>query len=519
LTESIEACGDFFIEAQYELLEFFEDALTPPTPQEWQSRSLTISLLAQKVLQLSLFLILEPLVGALALVGTAITCLSGKVKTGFQAVLEDQNLWSNFDLSQKTYPKMMGVAISEYQYSGMENCPHSHWAAFEKEHLPEDNQSKIATDLWNRMDTHIEKLQELGVDTFRFSIEWSQIEPQKGRFNEIAIQHYVDFVRKLKEAGITPMACLLHFTVPQWLEDEGGILNSEFPAYMARFAAKVFPYLSDDMSLWNTINEPEIQAFMGYLLGDFPPQHHSMAEMGKGLKRLLQAHCSVYEVMKKHNPEAQIGLVHNVLRYQAYRWWHPIERLTCHYLTKITHDVVRDFIDTGVFDFKVPFLAHERFTVEKVPNDFNGVNYYVRPLIKQVFSKEFMISTHYPGGAMTKMPLREDPAGLYEAIMEMPGPIYITENGISAHNDEQMARYYTRALYAVSEAIKDGADVRGYYAWSLSKNAEWAEGWDPQNFGLYDYDQETETFSLRPGARAYIEEVRYAHQQHQEKVV
>lgn len=114
---------------------------------------------------------------------------------------------------------------------------------------------------------------------------------------------------------------------------------------------------------------------------------------------------------------------------------------------------------------------------------------------------------------MTKMPFREDPEGLYEAIREMPGPIYVTENGISAQNDLQMNRYYDRALYAVSEAMKDGADVRGYYAWSLSKNAEWAEGWDPQNFGLYDYNKVTKSFSLRLGATSFKEMVQLARKQ------
>ena len=124
-----------------------------------------------------------------------------------------------------------------------------------------------------------------------------------------------------------------------------------------------------------------------------------------------------------------------------------------------------------------------------------------------------MISTHPEGGQMTKMPFREDPEGLYEAIREMPGPIYVTENGISAQNDLQMNRYYDRALYAVSEAMKDGADVRGYYAWSLSKNAEWAEGWDPQNFGLYDYNKVTKSFSLRLGATSFKEMVQLARKQ------
>lgn len=492
--------GTALTRLQFDHFIAIEDSLTPPTPEEWQNTSLVIALLAKKILQATFYLILEPLIGALALVGATITCLTKQKKEGFQAVLADGNLWPKMDLSRTQLPKLRGVAISEYQYSGMKNCPHAQWASFEKEQLTEANRSGEATDLWNRMDEHIALLQELGVNTFRFSIEWSQVEPKKGTFNPEAIAHYVTFVQKLREAGITPMVCLLHFTLPQWLEDEGGIQNPRFPEYITAFAKKVFPALSPQVSLWNTINEPEIQAFMGYLLGDFPPQHHSLSEMGRGLKHLLQAHVALYDTMKKINPSAQVGLVHNVLRYQAYRWWHPLERITCYFLTKITHDVVRDFLKTGVFDFKVPFLAHERFTVKHVPNDFNGINYYVRPLLKQVFNKQVMISSHYPGGKMTRMPFREDPAGLYEAIHEMPGPVYVTENGISAADDEQMKRYYERALFAVSKAMEDGADVRGYYAWSLSKNAEWAEGWAPQNFGLYDYDRETKTFCLRPGA-------------------
>ena len=513
MLETLRSFGDWCTQSHFNHLRSLENALTPLTPEDWHNGSHAVAMLARKVFQTVYLTVLEPLFGMLALVGVTISNLTEEEPKGFQAVLKDPRDWVRVDTSKKTLPPIMGVAISEYQYSGMENCPDSQWAKFEKDHLPAANQSGPATDLWNRMDAHIDRLVELGVNSFRFSIEWSKIEPEKGEFNDEAIKHYVQFVQKLKAHGIKPMACLLHFSMPQWVENEGGILNPEFPDHLARFAEKVFPYLSKDVELWNTINEPEIQAFMGYLLGDFPPQHHSVAEMGKGLKHLLQAHCKVYDVLKAKKPEAQIGLVHNVLRYQAYRWWHPVERLTCYYLTKLTHDVVRDFIKTGVFDFKVPFLAHERFTVETVPNDFNGVNYYTRPLIKQVFSREVMASTHPEGGEMTKMPFREDPEGLYEAIMEMPGPIYVTENGISARYDLQMNRYYDRALYAVSEAMKDGADVRGYYAWSLSKNAEWAEGWEPQNFGLYDYNRNTQKFSLRPGAKSYKRMVHEAQQQ------
>ena len=510
MLEAAYSFGDYFIQSQYNHFREIEDSLTPLTPEEWQNTSLSVALLAKKVLQISVYLLLEPLIGFFALVGTAITCITEQPKKGFQAILEDGTLWSKADLGERRFPKLMGVALSEDQYSGMNNCPNSQWAKFEKEALPESNQSREATDLWNRMDIHIEKLQELGVNSFRFSIEWSKIEPKKGEFDEEAIGHYVTLAKKLNDAGITPMACLLHFSLPQWVEDEGGILNPEFPKHLTRFGEKVFPYLSEDIPLWNTVNEPEIQAFMGYLLGGFPPSHHSVAEMAKGLKHLLQADSALCRMMKEKNPAVKVGLVHNVLRYKAYRWWHPLERLTCYYLTKMTHGVVRDYVKTGVFDFKVPFLAHERFTAQKSPYDFSGVNYYVRPILKQVFSSEFMISTHKAGGSMTKMPFREDPAGLYEAIMEMPGPVYVTENGTSARSDKQMHRYYDRAASAVSQAIKDGAEVEGYYAWSLSKNAEWAEGWDPQNFGLYDYDRNTKTFSLRPGAKGYTDNVQAA---------
>jgi len=137
MLEAAYSFGDYFIQSQYNHFREIEDSLTPLTPEEWQNTSLSVALLAKKVLQISVYLLLEPLIGFFALVGTAITCITEQPKKGFQAILEDGTLWSKADLGERRFPKLMGVALSEYQYSGMNNCPNSQWAKFEKEALPE----------------------------------------------------------------------------------------------------------------------------------------------------------------------------------------------------------------------------------------------------------------------------------------------------------------------------------------------------------------------------------------------
>lgn len=415
---------------------------------------------------------------------------------GFRAIYADSRKWEGVELPKTPdwiKNLLVGTATSEYQYSGKDNCPHAQWARWEERALPLEERSGTACNLWTDPERVIQTLKKLHLTTFRFSLEWSNIEPQKGEFNETAIQHYVHFCKRLKEEGIEPMATLHHFTHPEWFEAEGGFEKEENIHHFVSFSKKMYSHLHPYVNYWNTINEPGILAFSGYTIGHFPPEKKNIGLAAIFLKNLLVAHCETYRALKEIREDRQIGLVHQALKFVPQRRWNPIEVIASSYLTRMTNDVIMRFLETGVFHYKIPLFAnvfHEEREIHQL-NDFIGINCYARPLIGMGFYKTILDSTHYSHEAMTGMPFREDPAAIYGAIMEMHEktgkPIFVTEAGIATEDEEQRKRYMERVFYAIHQAIQEGADVQGIYIWSLLKNFEWNLAWG-HDFGICDQD-------------------------------
>lgn len=414
----------------------------------------------------------------------------------FQNVTYDTSLWDQMPVDKTSFSKdvLFGAATSEYQYSGRVNCPNNQWAEWE-ERLPLEKQSGKAWDLWNRPAECVQILKSLHMTSFRFSVEWSKIEPEPGVYDQVALQHYVDFCKMLKKEGIEPMVTLHHFTHPVWFDQLGAFEKEENIPHFVRFSKVVYEAMKDDVKLWCTINEPTIVAFGGYFLGSFPPNRWSFFVGAEVMKNLLKTHCETYRALKEIDDHPQIGIVHQSLKFVPYRIWNLVEVIAASLLTQVTHAAALRFFETGEFDLLGSSLKEKK--IDQL-NDFIGVNCYVRTLIHNFYG-----STHYPHEEMTLMPFREDPAAIYEALMEMHQktnkPIYVTEVGISTHNEKQLERYMERALYAIYRAQQAGVDLKGIYWWSLMKNWEWDRTWD-HNFGICHDDG-----TPREGARKVLE--------------
>ena len=278
--------------------------------------------------------------------------------------------------------------------------------------------------------------------------------------------------------------------------------------YFVRFACFVFSELSDEVDLWCTINEPTVSVLMGYILGEFPPGRTGIFTAAEVLNNMLYAHVAVYKELKSmpNGKNSQIGIVHSYLKFEAYNGWNPIEALPCYFFTKNLHETVMDFFKTGEFSS----MLLQRETVPEAPNsfDFFGLNYYSRAVVAMQFSlSDFLIATCFPGEVMTDMPYASHAEGFYQALVdcgELGKPVYVTENGIADEKDDRRELFIRKYLYALSKAIEDGVDVRGYFYWTLIDNFEWAEGWT-KKFGLFECDRTTQERKLREGSKAYKE--------------
>jgi beta-glucosidase len=417
---------------------------------------------------------------------------------------------------------LWGTAVSEFQVSGAENCPNAQWANWESKGSPYiktgDRTGKSA-DHWNRYREDIQIMKDMGVNSFRFSIEWSAIEPEEGVINEAALDHYMDVFDALDEAQITPMVTLYHFTHPKWFEDLGAFEKEKNIEYFTRFCKLIFQRFGDRAPLWCTMNEPSVIVLEGYMLGEFPPGKKDYALAGEVYRNLLFAHCMVYEALKAMpgGKEAQIGIVHAYLKLKPYHTWNLIESYPCYYMNENLNNAMMRFLKTGVFNFYFPFMVDisTQFVGAQEMYDFIGLNYYSSPLITLQFSfSDPLVSTCFEGEMMTDMPYRSYPKGFYDALVDcnsLRKPIYVTENGIADARDDRRSDFIGSYLSAMNQAVRDGCDVRGYFYWSFIDNFEWAEGWK-MRFGLYEFDPVTKERKLKEGAKTYQNKIREAKQ-------
>lgn len=406
-----------------------------------------------------------------------------------------------------------GFAICEYQNSGQNNCPNSNWADWENSsyennlpHIKNHQVSVDSCDFWNNYVSDIERMKDFGVNSLRFSLAWDRIEPNEGEFDQEALEHYDDVIDRLLEAGIKPLITLHHFVHPRWFEELGGFENEENIKYIVRFAKKVFNRYSDRVSLWCTINEPNVFTLQGYMRAAFPPGKSNVYTALKVLRNLLKAHTDIYMKLKSlpRGGDAEIGFIHQYLKFEAYHKWNVIEHLPGFFFNYILNYLTLNFLKTG--KFSVPTLSYTAPIAKRL--DYIGLNYYSRVLLQTQFSlKEPMKATCYPDEIMTDMPYPIYPKGLYDAIMDVATlgvPVYITENGIADQKDDRRDLFLRSYISAMFDAIRDGVDVRGYYYWTFTDNFEWDEGF-LMKFGLYEVDFQTQERTLRGGAQYFKE--------------
>lgn len=396
---------------------------------------------------------------------------------------------------------LLGCGVSELQISGADNLPNSQWTAWER--AGKVPASGKACDSLHRREQDIELLKKMGMKAYRFSVDWSLIEPQEGEFDHTMLKHYRDFCDDLIVAGIKPVATLHHFVHPQWFEDKGSFEVEANTDYFVRFSTEVFKVLGNRVYMWCTINEPSVYPFQAYIRGVWPPGFKcNFTKAGIVLKNYMRAHVDTYYALKALDASAQIGIVHQALRFDAHASWNLVGRAISAALNQFS-DSVLNFFATGKFKFAVPFgraIEYDGGARAMHANDFIGLNYYCHPFIG------FVGEAYHNHEIKTDMPYAIYAEGLYYAIRDVAQlriPIYITENGIADKTDTKRDLWIKRHLYALSKAIQEGYDVRGFLYWSLMDNYEWDRGY-AQQFGLCSVNLETFERTIRPGAQCFI---------------
>jgi beta-glucosidase len=416
------------------------------------------------------------------------------------------------------FPKdfLWGTASAAHQVEG--NNTNSDWWQFEQRPgaIWHNDRSGLACDWWRNAERDFDLMADMGHSTHRLSVEWSRIEPEEGMFSHEAIARYREMLTGLRQRRIEPMVTLFHFSSPLWLARQGGWRNPTTIERFRRFVRHTVEHLGDFVTLWCTINEPNVYAALAYLLGEHAPGEQSLLLYSRVLSHLLRAHGAAYRVIHGLDGSAQVGLVKNVQIFEALD---PTDRPSV-WLTGLIDRFFNQLTLKAVQNGRLrPPLSHglnaHGALVDSL--DFWGINYYYRQRVsvRGQNGGRLALLQLTPGAEVSDSgrngPYGEIyPAGMHYVLKRVAAlgkPIYITENGLPDADDDQRPGFLLTHLAGVHQAIAEGADVRGYYHWSFTDNFEWAEGW-ALRFGLVALDPETQVRTPRRSAELYSQIIR-----------
>jgi len=376
-------------------------------------------------------------------------------------------------------PFLWGVATSSHQIEGDNQ---NDWTAWEEQgRVPEP--SGKATNHWQHWPDDFALLSEIGVNAYRFSLEWSRIQPAPDRVDSAAIRQYRAMIAFLRQNHIVPVVTLHHFTLPLWVSRQQGVQNPRFPQWFRRYTEVVMNELGDLVDLYVTINEPMVLVVMGYLIRRWPPGKTGFRRALGVIDHLVEAHRDAYAAIKKARPSAWVGLAHHVIDFQPFNPRNPLDRVDARLLRYLMNRRVIRLVGTQ--------------------QDFLGMNYYTRQYAR--WYQGLHPLTTRGGQLLTDMGWEIQPEGLETVVRDIPltdRPVLITENGIATEDDALRQQYIRRHLTIVAKLQQQGFAIRGYFYWSFLDNFEWAEGYRPR-FGLVGINYRTEERQIRPSAHWY----------------
>jgi beta-glucosidase len=386
---------------------------------------------------------------------------------------------------------LWGAATAGHQVEGG-NINSDIWLL---EHLipsPYQEKSGDACDHYHRYEADIALLAKLGFNTYRFSLEWSRIEPEKGEFSKAELDHYRRVAATCRKHGIVPALTFNHFSTPRWFAAQGGWENAESPALFARYCEYAVKGVGEYAGLASTLNEPNIGRLLNWILPPFikadmqaaipraakaaGTEHFSALMFGDQaamLPNLIKAHELGYAAIKAGPGDFPVGVSLAIIDDQAVG-------------TNSRRDAKRADCYGAWLD------------AAKATGDFVGVQTYGRSRIDDTGEMK------PPEGAeLTQMGEQFYPEGLEATIRYTHAatgkPVYVTENGIATEDDTRRVAYIKVALAGVKSCLADGIPVGGYIHWSLMDNFEWVFGYRPK-FGLLTVDRATQVRTPKPSA-------------------
>lgn len=430
-----------------------------------------------------------------------------------------------------SFPKdfLWGAATSSFQIEGSplaDGAAPSDWYRFTKTpgRVANGDTADIACDHYHRYKEDVALMKELGLKTYRFSLSWPRVIPERGKVNAKGLDFYRRLVDELNKAGIVPNATLFHWEVPEWAE--GNWENRETAFAFREYAEAVFKALGKDVPFWSTFNEPICVAELGRLIGVFPPGvHGDKKAYARVAHHLNLAHGLAVSAFRQMNLPGEIGWVH-ALHYMVPATQEKKDVEHAKWMQDIQHAVYlgpttgRGY-PQAFFDYAGKPEGYQESDLKLIaqPIDFLGVNNYFPTYCRYSPGFDPFNNDRTPpaGSPMNDLDWPVVPQSLYDLVTYIWKDygfkkMLVTENGFATRDslrsleqtihDDARVHYLGIHLEAVHRAIQAGVPIKGYYAWSLLDNFEWAYGYDPR-FGIVHVDYKTQKRTPKDSAKWY----------------
>ncbi|MBQ2231911.1 MAG: glycoside hydrolase family 1 protein [Erysipelotrichaceae bacterium] len=429
---------------------------------------------------------------------------------------------------------LWGSATASYQCEGgyqEDDKALSIWDVYLHERNLENGD--VASDHYHKYKEDIIQLAKGGQNAYRFSLSWPRIiKDRNGTINEKGIAFYRDLIKTCLENHVTPFVTIYHWDLPQYWEEVGGWLNEETCYGFEQYAKVCYEAFGDLVEDWVTFNEPKYFIASGYLIGNYPPGHQNAQEFIKAAYHVMYASALGVRAFRQGGYKGQVGIVHS---------FGPVNGVDDSFRTKIAMRYADNYANNWILDtaakgeipfdllcvlskdFDISFIRDEQLKIIKENTvDFLGLNYYSHILVKPYTEGETSLVVNNSGkGGKNTVVIK----GWFEQIFDMPGavynewgtqiypqglqkglkevyeryhlPIYITENGIGVREDVSVSRveddyrisFMNDHIAAMMNAMDEGVDVRGYFAWSSFDLYSWKNGM-AKRYGLVAVDED-----------------------------
>ena len=397
---------------------------------------------------------------------------------------------------------LLGTATAATQIEGGDD--NNNWYRFAAEGKVTDGTGPYrADDHYNRWREDIDIMADMGMQIYRFGVEWSRIEPRRGHFSEEAISHYREEIEYMISKGIRPMLTLHHFNNPLWFEDMGAWTNKESVSIFMSFAEHVVDALGDLIDDYITINEPNVYCLNGLFYGIWPPEKKSLFAYVKAFSNMTAAHVAAYNMihakrlaMGKSKEETRVGFANHLRVFEPKNpknLWHKL-------CAKLTSYMFQDAITKAMMCGKCSFPVLRRKGV-KVGRyyDFIGINYYTRSTVSGIGDGvREGCDRNDLGWEIYHQGLIDIANGLSDKYGR-EYPVYVTENGTCDNTDAFRSLFIYDQLKLISETDNR---IERYYHWSFTDNFEWREG-EAARFGVVHVDYETQKRTVKESGKLY----------------